>query len=355
MKRKYIKQYIQFNDLVFDHVDMITADDASVSFKRNETPYTFKHGDYVPHKSRHVIAESYTFSMTITLEVKKLPCEWRDYYTRFALSELSKIGRLWAVRGNELLWAWAELDKFSEQEESGKGKLLIDVDVYIPEGIWHKADLQRTFLQPWDVCDFMNCYDFKDLQPCVGDGADCCSCSDEEEGCECCVCENLSREMALCYHKDELQKAYTCKGIGYKVIYDCEAAKRFFDSITHFMGQKLCGDCGFIGGQIYSNSDLDIGVKKIRINGHVKNPYIEINGNANQINGEYDYLEINADGSVYSGCKDCMTLVDVGKWVVPKNNTYGWTLHPGNNRVLIDLNNCCGTTCAYFELDPITL
>lgn len=358
MKKKYTKQYVQFNNLVFDHVDMLTADDPSVSFKRNETPYTFKHGDFSPHHSRQLLAESYTFSMTITLNMKKLPCEERRFYTNFAISELSKIGRLWAVRGEELLWAWAELDKFSEIEDSAKGTFGIDVDVYIPEGIWHKADLQRTFLQPWDICDFMDCYDYKDLQPCVGDGAGgCCDCAEEfDAGCDCCGCDSLSREMALCYHKDELARAYTCNGLRYKIVYDCEAAERFFGNLTHFLGQKLCTDCGFIGGKIYSNSDLDTNNLKIRINGAVKDPYIEINGNANQIKGEYEYLEINSDGSVYSGCDpNCLTLLDVGKWVIPKGNVYGWTLHPGNNRVLIDLNKCCGTTCAYFELDPITL
>lgn len=357
MKKKYTKQYIQFNDLVFDHVDMLTADDASVSFKRNETAYTFKHGDYNPHRSRQVLAESYTFSMTITLNMKKLPCEWREFYTRFAISELSKIGRLWAVRGNELLWAWAELDKYSEVEDSKKGTLDIDVDVYIQEGIWHKADLQRTFLQPWDICDFMNCYDFKDLQLCVGEDGGCCDCAEEQDaGCDCCTCNSLTREMALCYHKEELDKAYTCNGLGYKAVIDCEAAEKYFGNITHYLGQKLCTDRGFIGGSIYSNSDLDVGIRRIRINGPSKNPRIEINGNANQIMGEFEYLEINGDGSVYYGCDDtCLTLLEVGAWEVPEGNTYGWTIHPGNNRVLIDLNSCCGTTCAYFELDAITL
>ena len=356
MKKKYTKQYIQFNDLVFDHVGMLTADDASVSFKRNETAYTFKHGDYNPHKTKTVLAESYTFSMTIVLSMKQLPCEYREFYRQFAVSELSKIGRLWAVQGHELLWAWAELDKFSEVEESKKDELSVDVDVYIPEGIWHKADKQRTFMIPWDVCDFMECYNFKDLQPCVGVDGNCCDCGEPLDADECGCCPCLEREDALCYHLDALEKAYGCHGIGYRIIYDCESADRFFNSLTHFMGQRLCTDCGFIAGKIYSESDLPTNIKRIVINGKTKNPRIEINGNANVINGTYEYLEVNGDGSVmYGSCRDCLNLADVGKWAVPKGNVYGWTLNPGYNRVLIDLNECCGTTCAYFELDPITL
>lgn len=354
MKKKYTKQYIQFNDLVFDHVDMLTPDDASVSFKRFETAYTFKHGDYAPHKSRSVIAESYSFSMTITLNMKHLLCEDRKYYKEFAVSELAKIGRLWAVQGDTLLWAWAELDKFSEQMDSKGNELTLDVDVYIPEGIWHKADLQKTFLVPWDVCDFMTCMDYQDLHPCVSsENGDCCNCSTEthDAGCDCCEC--LDREMALCYHTDELSKAYTCHGLGYRIVYDCAAANRFFNTLTHFMGQKLCTNCGIIAGRIYSNTELPSKSVKIRIHGNMKNPRIEINGNANVITGEYTDLTVYPDGTVVDGC--CDTEMDVDAWVVPQGMRYGWEINPGYNRVVIDLNNCCGTTCAYFELDPITL
>ena len=351
MKKFYRRQYIQFNDLVFDHVDMITADDASVSFKRNETAYTFKHGDYSPHKQRTVLAESYTFSMTLTLSMKKLQCEDRQFYRGFVVSELSKIGRLWAVQGGELIWAWAELDKFGEAEDSKKDEISIDVDVYIPEGIWHKADKQRTFLVPWDPCEFMECRDFKVLQPCVGADENCCECSEEIDAGDCGCCECLEIDMALCYHLDELMGAYTCHGIGYKIVYDCETAERLFSSLTHYMGQKLCTTNGTIAGKIYSESDLDSSYVKIRLTGQVKNPYIEINGNGNQIMGTYEELTIYPDGTVTYD-NDCEAKVD--SWVIPNGMAYGWNIHPGYNRVIINTGTCCAA-CAYIELDPITL
>ena len=353
---RYGKRYIQFNDLVFDHVDMISADDLNISFKRKDTPYTFRHGSYVAHHSRAILAEAADFSMTITLYMKKLPCEVRKWYPDFVKAELSKVGRLWAISNDTLVWAWAELNSFGEKQDDRRDRLDYDVDVYLPEGIWHKADPQKTFLYPWDICEFMDCLGYRDETPCLSEN--CCDCSDDikDAGCDCCEC--LTRDMALCYHMDELQDFYGCKA-SYRIVYDCEAANRLFDGLTHYLGQKLCSDCGLIAGRLYSNTDMDSDYVRITIHGHVKNPRININGNANMIRGEYEYLVINPDGSVqYGTCEsNCTYLLDVDKWVVPRSEgmEYGWTIHPGENSVIIDTNNCCGTVCAYFELDPITM
>lgn len=361
---RYDRRYVQFNDLVFDHVDMISADDLTVSFKRNDTPYTFKHGSYVPHRSRGVLAEASNFSMTITLKMKKLPCEIRKYYADFVRTQLAQVGRLWAVSNNKLIWAWAELQSFGEAQNVKKGTIEYDVDVYLPEGIWHKADGKKTFLHPWDVCDFLLCYGYQDIDTC-----DCCStCGDTKDaGCLCCECNGLTEDMALCHHLDDLQSYYGCEA-EFRIVYDCEAAERFNDSISNYLGQKFCTETGLISGLLYSNTDLESDYVKIRIHGHVVDPEITINGNTNIITGEYDNLLINPDGSVqyWYDCDECKTIytAEVGAWVVPREDgmTYGWKIKPGNNSIRIDTgyccdctDDCCHATCAYIETDPITL
>lgn len=142
---RYDRRYVQFNDLVFDHVDMISADDLTMSFKSKNTPYTFRHGSYVPHSSRWVLAEASNFSMTITLLLKKLPCEIRKYYADFAKTQLAQVGRLWAVSNNKLVWAWAELRSFGEAVQTKKNRIAYDVDVYLPEDISAPVGRVRFF------------------------------------------------------------------------------------------------------------------------------------------------------------------------------------------------------------------
>ena len=93
----------------------------------------------------------------------------------------------------------------------------------------------------------------------------------------------------------------------------------------------------------------------ILINGHVVNPYIEINGNGNLIKGEYDRLTIYPDGTVTSGYDNCESELSVDKWVIPQGMDYGWEMHQGNNRVIIELGDCCQTACAYIMVDSLTI
>lgn len=346
----YVKHYIQYNDLVFSGVDMISYDDITMSTKRNRTSYTERHGSWSPRR-KHILFKEAKFSMTIILKMEKIPCEDRPFYRDFALGQLKEDGRLWAIQNNTLIWAFAELDAFGERVDARENTIEFDVDITLPEGVWHKADLQKTFLRPWNECDFMDCYEFKELKPCVGE--DCCSCGTEplELVCKCDVCECLTRDMALCYHTDELQKFYSCDGAGLKVEYSCEAAERHFNSLTHYLGQKMCTECGgIIAGRLYSNTDLDTDVK-IRFTGEVNNPYIEINDNANQIKGSFNELIIYPDGTVIGDGNE----LSVEDWVIPKGNTYGWTIHQGNNKVIIETGNCCGLVCAYFEVNALTV
>lgn len=357
----YRRHYLQFNDLVFGEYELIDENDYDVSFKSSSTEYGGRrHGSYMPMTSGLVL-KSGRVALTLTLDMKTLPCDMRKYYRRFVMSQINTPGKLWAVQDNTIIWAFAVLDSFSESVRSRKDTLTITLDFTLPEGVWHKADKQRTFVLPYDPCDFMDCYRFKDVDPCL-QLKDCCDCVEihdaQEDNCCECDCDAVEEEYALCYFSD-YQGLYACRQ-NYRFVYDCEAGDRFFSDGflgTRYIGQKLSGDCGIITGKLYSDTDIDTTDVSIMLHGVFKNPYIEINGNGNWIEGEYDgTLIINSDGSVYFGklkCDACDPL-DVDLWRVPEGMDYGWVIHPGYNKVRIETNSCCGTDTAYFDIGALT-
>lgn len=356
---RYTRHYIQYNDLVFDEAEMVSADDFSASFKSNSREYSYGHGSYYPLKSSSGYVRSGSVSLTITLNMKKLPCEVREFYPDFVKDQLFTAGKLWALHGNHLEWAYAVVSSYGEVQDSRRDELEIEVDFDLPEGYWHKADKLRTFLIPFDRCDFMDCYDYHKINPCKDN---CCNCSKPIGNYCMCCCDEVTEDMALCHHMDELDSFLECY-IPFRIKYDCVAAEEFYGDYlgnTH-IGQKMCVQCGgTISGIYYSDTNLPTDNVRIVLHGEVKDPYIEINGNGNTIRGEYSgTLIINPDGTIYhrteNGCDTCEETVDVGKWEVPPGNIYGWEIHHGNNQVVIETHVCCGTVCAYIDADSITI
>lgn len=370
----YERRYVQFNDLVIDGFDMIDETESDVSFKYVSHERTYGHGNYSPFKRNYVFANERSVSLTLHLFMKKLPCEKRPFYRQMAISELSKPGKLWAVVNGELTWAYAVMTNFGEQNSYRKDVLTINVDFTLPEGIWYKADLQKTFLQDYDVCTFMDCYDFKEIDPCKNmkklAEENCCEIchggTDEvtDYGCDCCVCDTLCAEMALCYNKERIQGVFgLCNDVDFHIVYDCLKGQEFFGD--DYLGQKFCTEAsncdGVIAGQVYANTDIPTSSFDIIIQGQTIDPTIDINGNTNIIRGDFSENEgimtIKPNGEVWYRESDCCedTLVAANAWVIPEGNEYGWELKPGNNRLVIRTNACCGTVCAYVQVNGITI
>ena len=384
----YERRYIQYNDLVFDGFDMLGEYDASnVSFKVTTHARTGAHGSYAPFKRKTFLVEESSVSITIWLREKKLRCEDRPFYRSFVMEQLSQHGKLWAVQDNTLVWAYATVTSYGEMVDHLNGVLGIDVDFLLYEGVWHKADKQKTFLVPYDICTFMDCFDYKELQPCeMLEPAHCCpdgepaivdeaivdeSMIETDSAKQCwqkqpeiqtakycceCDCNAVSKDMALCYHLDELQDVYrVCYNFGFRVVYDCEAAERFFGRI----GQEVCTNAchnGMLAARIYSETDIPTDGINITLVGKMHNPYVEINGNGNWIEGDYDgTLRIESNGDVYyeNGC-NCDEPLEPDVWKTG-GMTFGWTIVPRYNRVVINLGACCGKACAYFDIDNLTI
>lgn len=346
---KYKRHYIQFNDFVFDEYDMVAENDAATAFKTSESEYSFTHGSYSPSKSEWLYAASGSVSMALALRMNKLPCEERKFYRRFAIEQLSKNGRLWAVQDNTLIWAWAKVTNLTEGGSTNRVEF--DIDFSLPEGVWHKADKLKTFLVPYNRCEFMDCFGYKETDPC-----ECCAPPKKVEMDCCCDCP--SKEMALCYHKD-LQDLYDCD-LKYKVVYDCLSAQQYFgyEESTH-LGQKICTEYNgtIISGQFYSETEIPTTDLKMTLIGVFKDPSITINDTTNIIEGEFNgILTINPDGTLYYKDDDCPEeLLDISAWKIPDGQDYGWTVKPGYNSILIDVHNCCGFVCVFVEADALTI
>ena len=364
------KRYLQFNDLVFDGYDMISDYDEPLQYKGSSTARSYGHGSYRPFKNDYLYVSERQVNMTITLKLKKIPCDYRKFYVQFAEQELGKPGRLWAIKNNEIIWAFAAVNNIRPVHNNRHNEVVWDIEFVIPGGVWHKADKAKTFVVPYDVCTLMECKGFEEYDPCTSISGDCCqSCiekklyADMRDRCDCCCDGDLEAEMALCYHQDMLQDFYGCE-TPFQLVYSCEAAKKF--STERALGQKLCVEdiCkdSVISGQIYSNTDIPTENMTITIIGNMKNPAVRINGNTNVIKGEYNgTLTITPSGDVYyKPCKsECCDgdLLSPNVWVVPSGNDYGWTLKPQLNRVTVFLNECCSTcgiSCVYVDHDGIT-
>lgn len=349
----YRRKYIQFNDLVIGNYDMLLSASHTADFKGEEDEYSFGHGSYAPFKG--TFAKAQNISLSITLDMKKLPCDYRPFYKQFVIKEITTPGKLWAVDNNTLLWAYAKVTSISEDLDVRRNEYRIEADFLAWEGVWHKADKLKTFLIPYSVCDFMDCLGYKEIAPC--EDIDCCqACLDRpsprEETCECC-CDSLNRDMALCYHSD-LQIFYNECTPSFQIAYSCQKGNEFF--ADKYLGTKLCtkDSCSnIIAGKVYSDTEIPTSGYEIVIDGEVHDPQITINGNMNVIKGDYEGLVIESSGDVYSMTDCCKELLDPDVWEIP--DRYGWEFVQGNNQILIDRGSCCGRACVYIQVDSLTI
>lgn len=355
------RKYIQFNDLVIDNFDMLADADLSGGFKTESTEYGYGHGSYTPFKGRQQFSTAQSLSMTIKLDTRKLSCEQRKYYKDYVFMNLIKPGRLWAVEGDRLLWTSAYVKDFSESYALEKYFISIDLDLRLYEGIWHRADSRKVFLQPYSACDFAVGIDFRDEEECL----DCCvSCGKPKaKVCPVCLtnCEFLNEDNALCGMKKEATDAfYQQCGDSFKIIYNCEIGKKIWGE-EKMLGQKICKEdiCKeIIAGQFYSDTILDSDQVTVTIIGTVKNPLITINGNTMQILGEYNgRLTLTPSGDIYYMEDECCgeVMINISKLVIPDGSTFGFTVHHGTNGIIIETNDCCSMTCVYVKADSITI
>lgn len=355
------RKYVQFNDLVIDNYDMLQSADLSGGFKTSTIEYSFGHGSFAAFKSRQQFSTEQTLSITLQLDTRKLSCDQRKFYKDYVFMNLMTAGKLWAIEGDQLIWTNAFVKDFSETYSTGKFTVNLDIDLVLYEGIWHKADSRKVFLQPYSACDFADCLEFREVDECL----DCCvSCiQPAKQPCPRCVCECdfLNAENSLCELKSEIaENFYKQCGDTYRIIYNCEAGRKIWGDEA-MLGQKICKEdsCkNIIAGQFYSDTIVDSENVTITLIGSMIDPIITINGNTMQILGEYDgELTLTPSGDIYYQGDECCpeVLVDINNLIIPDENTFGFLVHQGMNSVIVDTNDCCNMTCIYVKVDRLTI
>lgn len=349
-----VRQYLQYNDIVIASAEELTSASLQWDTKIDTQEYSFGHGSYLPLKEDQLFLTEQELSLSLNIDYRLFPRDNRRFINDFLNLNLIKPGKIWAIQDGVLLWAYAYLKSGGEEYDKYIGFLSKDVEFILPEGYWHIAKKQRTFLLPYDSCDVVECYDFRDVDDCLS----CCvTCSaGPENTCTTCFCDcgDAVEENSLCGMSQEESDNFAQCGKSYKIIYDCRAGRKIF-------GEKDWGikiskdyiDSAVIAGRVYSNTILNTDGVDVVLQGTFQDPKITINDISITIKGDYDgWIKIRSDGSAYYTEDLCCEFepIDMDKIIYHQKKYF--RVHHGENRIIVE-NSCCGDASIYIDIDEI--
>lgn len=349
-----VRQYLQYNDIVIASAEELTSASLQWDTKIDTQEYSFGHGSYLPLKDDQLFLTEQELSLSLNIDYRLFPRDNRRFINDFLNLNLIKPGKIWAIQDGVLLWAYAYLKSGGEEYDKYIGFLSKDVDFILPEGHWHIAKKRRTFLLPYDSCDVVECYDFRDVDDCLS----CCvTCSSGPENtCTTCFCDcgDAVEENSLCgMSQEELDNFAQC-GKSYKIIYDCRAGRKIFGKKD--WGIKISKDyidSAVIAGRVYSNTILNTDGVDVVLQGTFQDPKITINDISITIKGDYDgWIKIRSDGSAYYTEDLCCEFepIDMDKVIYHQKKYF--RVHHGENRIIVE-NSCCGAASIYIDIDEI--
>ena len=308
------KRYIQFNDLVFLGRKSIDEQSESISLRENKTSRTFANGSYVGNVSRKSLIDSNTISLKIALRTSTWSEEHIQSHYDFIMEQLLTPGKLWAVNtGLQLVWCNAYVTSIQPSKEwvvTDEDYLVFRVEFDNPDGVWYKADEAKTFLEPFDNCDFL---DMK--ASCVAKSRHCCNglpnCNNI---CECCEddCRDLDGLIDLCVAQTDLtfiNDFFNECNSSWRVIYNCSKGKEC-KSLKDFYKHAICDTCvnDVMTGSFISDTVLDSHKWSFALEGDFKDPIVRINNIDFKIKGEYSgVLTANYKGEIrYAKSWECI-------------------------------------------------
>lgn len=308
------KRYIQFNDLVFLGRKSIDEQSESISLRENKTSRTFANGSYVGNVSRKSLIDSNTISLKIALRTSTWSEEHIQSHYDFIMEQLLTPGKLWAVNtGLQLVWCNAYVTSIQPSKEwvvTDEDYLVFRVEFDNPDGVWYKADEAKTFLEPFDNCDFL---DMK--ASCVAKSRHCCNglpnCNNI---CECCEddCRDLDGLIDLCVAQTDLtfiNDFFNECNSSWRVIYNCSKGKEC-KSLKDFYKHAICDTCvnDVMTGSFISDTVLDSHKWSFALEGDFKDPIVRINDIDFKIKGEYSgVLTANYKGEIrYAKLWECI-------------------------------------------------
>lgn len=285
-----MKKLVQYNEVVFNHTAYVEENpQIATEFKNSKNTFAYSHGDYSPERSNIRKVNSKQFDVTFMVDKRKFPCESRELIEQFVLDNFYKIGRLWAIQGDILLWTIAKVLTISEGYDEKRNYLSFTVTFYVPSGIWHVADPYTTYLDDYHRCDVLECYE-----------------SLERDLCECCFCLLPPTPLKTCppchgqrlceVPKNELANVVGECGKEKKISYSC------CDVQPTAIGYSEAGDTTallqFDGHTLYETDDIII-----EVCGKFADLGINWNGEQSIVKGSYVGTTIITDGVVKNGCE----------------------------------------------------
>jgi len=152
------KRYIQYNDLVFLGRKSIDEQSESISLRESKTSRTFTHGSYVGNQSEKSLIDDNSISLKVALRTQDWSEEHVQAHYDFIIEQLTTPGKLWAIQtGLQLVWCNAYVTSIQSAKEwviTDDDYLVFKVELDNPDGVWYKADEAKTYLEPYDNCDF---------------------------------------------------------------------------------------------------------------------------------------------------------------------------------------------------------
>lgn len=289
---------------MFDGVSVTRGAELSGDYKIDTSPYLLKHGAYYSgsFEKQSLLMGEQDLSLDLELPFIHLTRIQALNYNAYIQYNLSKEGRLWAVdTGGKLIWAFAvpKHPPYSDYEIREGRYLRINMDFVLPEGVWHIANTDNVFLEPYDMCDFKNILE----SPCDHD----CNALQQCSNVECTVCKGITANMSWC---NTCYSPYDTCHNPYRIIYNCAMAQTLLGAKTQ--GQTFNKDCEFLTGCFCSNGTHPSPMKLV-LHGQYKNPTVTVNDIKIDIEGDYDgEIAFMPNGDIYytrydsctDGCND---------------------------------------------------
>lgn len=308
------KRYIQFNDLVFLGRKSIDEQTESISLRESKTSRTFTNGSYVGNIGSKSLVDSNSISLKIALRTHNWSEEHIQAHYDFIIEQLFTPGKLWAVNtGLQLVWCNAYVTSIQPNKEwiiTDDDYLVFKVEFDNPDGVWYKADEAKTFLEPFDNCDFL---DMK--ASCVAKSRHCCNglpnCNNI---CECCEqdCKDMDDMIDLCTAQANVEfmnDFFEECNSKWRIVYNCSKGK-CNQSLKDFYKHAICDNCvhKVLNGSFISDTVLDSHKWSFALDGQFKDPVVRINDIDFKISGEYNgVLTANYKGEIrYAKSWECI-------------------------------------------------
>lgn len=282
-------RFVQLNDLVINHTVYIDKTPEVVTeFKESNQEYANGHGDYAPRRCGPRFVKSKEWDLDLRLDKSKFPCDDQSIMEQFVTDNLYKDGRLWATRGDVLMWGNARLISIGEMYEEKLGYVSFHCKVYMPEGIWHIADPEATYFEDYELCDITECYESLERPLC-----ECCWCNVAlipERKCPPCKGQRLCE-----IPHGQLEKVIGACGNTKKINYSCE--KQTATASVKSAYNDTAAHVEFDGQTLYETDDV-----VVEICGAFEDLVIDWNGERSTIEGKYDGNTVISGATVKNGC-----------------------------------------------------